>query len=169
MLRFTGSQRVRHDWVTELNWTEARKMGSSCSKDPNSTQWFSGEGFQRQYEGGGCRLPNQLVLNSRISWRQGEISSIVSLLVLTELGSTWFWSAVFIWWGSGFCKDSWGMCVRPLSVSLREWEFGNSVMWLISRPTWYQFPSPAASLLFPHVYIPNSGTSFWDSGEAPRH
>ena len=22
MLRFTGSQRVRHDWATELNWTE---------------------------------------------------------------------------------------------------------------------------------------------------
>ena len=25
MLRFMGSQRVRHDWVTELNWTEPRK------------------------------------------------------------------------------------------------------------------------------------------------
>ena len=24
MLRFTGSQRVRHDWVTELNWTEVK-------------------------------------------------------------------------------------------------------------------------------------------------
>ena len=23
MLRFTGSQRVRHDWATELNWTES--------------------------------------------------------------------------------------------------------------------------------------------------
>ena len=25
VLRFTGSQRVRHDWATELNWTEAEE------------------------------------------------------------------------------------------------------------------------------------------------
>ena len=25
MLRFTGSQRVRHDWVTELNWTDGNR------------------------------------------------------------------------------------------------------------------------------------------------
>ena len=25
VLRFTGSQRVRHDWATELNWTESHK------------------------------------------------------------------------------------------------------------------------------------------------
>ena len=25
VLRFMGSQRVRHDWATELNWTELRK------------------------------------------------------------------------------------------------------------------------------------------------
>ena len=25
MLRFMGSQRVRHDWVTEMNWTELKK------------------------------------------------------------------------------------------------------------------------------------------------
>ena len=24
MLRFMGSQRVRHDWVTELNWTDKK-------------------------------------------------------------------------------------------------------------------------------------------------
>ena len=28
MLQFMGSQRVRHDWVTELNWTELR-LGST--------------------------------------------------------------------------------------------------------------------------------------------
>ena len=26
MLRFTGSQRVRHDWATELNWTEKESL-----------------------------------------------------------------------------------------------------------------------------------------------
>lgn len=45
-------------------------------------------GFQgRVFKGsvrGSCGVPNQLVLDSRISWHQGEISSIVSLLALTE-------------------------------------------------------------------------------------
>ena len=31
MLRFMGSQRVRHDWVTELNWTELILMHSYFS------------------------------------------------------------------------------------------------------------------------------------------
>ena len=26
MLRFMGSQRVRHDWVTELNWTDKKSL-----------------------------------------------------------------------------------------------------------------------------------------------
>ena len=28
VLRFMGSQRVRHDWATELNWTELKGIGS---------------------------------------------------------------------------------------------------------------------------------------------
>ena len=36
VLRFTGLQRVRHDWATELNWTEAKwrglwETGNCCS------------------------------------------------------------------------------------------------------------------------------------------
>ena len=30
MLRFMGSQRVRHDWVTELNWTELKDWDRIC-------------------------------------------------------------------------------------------------------------------------------------------
>ena len=30
MLWFMGSQRVGHDWVTELNWTEALRQSSYC-------------------------------------------------------------------------------------------------------------------------------------------
>ena len=30
VLRFMGSQRVRHDWVTELNWTEATLTKKYC-------------------------------------------------------------------------------------------------------------------------------------------
>ena len=32
MLRFMGSQRVRHDWVTELNWNELNNEGCWASK-----------------------------------------------------------------------------------------------------------------------------------------
>ena len=37
MLWFMGSQRVRHDWVTELNWTELMEllMGSRMRKEYN--------------------------------------------------------------------------------------------------------------------------------------
>ena len=31
VLRFMGSQRVRHDWVTELNWTEDKKKEELCN------------------------------------------------------------------------------------------------------------------------------------------
>ena len=32
VLRFMGSQRVRHDWATELNWTERWRAGLPYSK-----------------------------------------------------------------------------------------------------------------------------------------
>ena len=31
VLRFMGSQRVRHDWMTELNWTDRGQLISACS------------------------------------------------------------------------------------------------------------------------------------------
>ena len=33
MLRFMGSQRVRHDWATELNWTELNRLNSTLTKE----------------------------------------------------------------------------------------------------------------------------------------
>ena len=30
MLQFMGSQRVKHDWATELNWDMTKRSGSSC-------------------------------------------------------------------------------------------------------------------------------------------
>ena len=33
MLRFMGSQRVGHDWVTELNWTELKPQRNASYKD----------------------------------------------------------------------------------------------------------------------------------------
>ena len=35
MLWFTGLQRVRHDWVTELNWTEHKNRGKESNMKRN--------------------------------------------------------------------------------------------------------------------------------------
>ena len=42
ILRFMGSQRVRHDWVTELNWTEhfkKEKLSKKCVLPGNKESW----------------------------------------------------------------------------------------------------------------------------------
>ena len=41
MLRFMGSQRVRHDWVAELNWTELRVEAGRDSKLPGKECGYS--------------------------------------------------------------------------------------------------------------------------------
>ena len=66
-------------------------------------------------------MPHQLVHNSRIGCHQGDVSSIINLLVSTSLGSRCLWSAVFIWWEYDSCTNNLGMCVRPLSLSFRDW------------------------------------------------
>ena len=68
---------------------------------------------------------DQFMDNSRIGWHQGGVSSFISLLVSSSLGSLSLWSGVFIspderGRGSASCKNNLGMCVRPLSVSFRE-------------------------------------------------
>ena len=37
VLRFMGSQRVRHDWVTELNWTEFQDIYNHPKRNPASS------------------------------------------------------------------------------------------------------------------------------------
>ena len=63
---------------------------------------------------------DQLMHNSWIGWHQGEVSSIISLLVSTSLGSMFLRSAVSIWRGSASYKNNLGLCFRPVSVSFRE-------------------------------------------------
>ena len=41
VLRFMGSQRVGHNWVTELNWTEPEIFEWWCENNTRSLQWFS--------------------------------------------------------------------------------------------------------------------------------
>ena len=59
-------------------------------------------------------------LDFQIGWHQGEVSSIINLLVSPSLGSMFLRSAIFIWRGSVSYKTNLGICVRPLSISFRE-------------------------------------------------
>ena len=68
-------------------------------KRPEIPDGFQGRGFKGSVREGGCRVCDQLVHNPRIRWHQGEVSSIVNLLVSTGLGSVCLQSAVSIWWG----------------------------------------------------------------------
>lgn len=68
---------------------------------------ISEKGFSRQCEGEDHRVPDQLVLSSHIGWHQGEVLSIINLLVSTSLGSMFLWSAVFIFlykWLRNVCQ-----------------------------------------------------------------
>ena len=54
-------------------------------------------------QGAGC---DQLRDNSGIGWHQGEVSSIINLLVSTSLEFMFLQSAVFLWKGSASCKNN---------------------------------------------------------------
>ena len=49
MLRFMGSQRVGHDWATELNWTEGYQRNISCKDEHNKGQTWYGPKRSRRY------------------------------------------------------------------------------------------------------------------------
>ena len=68
MLRFMGSQRVGHDWVTELNWTEPsvytgvlvcwRDGSESCLVETDNESRFHVEtGLPRNYMSKACLFP----------------------------------------------------------------------------------------------------------------
>ena len=76
MLQSMGSQRVRYDWATEMNWTECIRMGSPDSSvgieptcnagDPGSIPWpgrFAGEGTGYPFKYSWASLVAQLVKN----------------------------------------------------------------------------------------------------------
>ena len=95
MLRFMGSQRVGHDWATELNWTDINWITlfsltspgfphSSVAKESacnaGDTGWIPGSG-----RSSGERIGYPL----QYSW-----ASLVAQLVknLPAMGETWVWS-----------------------------------------------------------------------------
>ena len=76
---------------------ETKRIGGSCSEDPNYPMAF-GEGALMAVWGRGCRVYDQLMHSSWIGWHQGEVSSIINLLVSIRIGPMCLWSALFIWW-----------------------------------------------------------------------
>ena len=48
VLRFMGSQRAGHDWVTELNWTEPSSSGVPGDSDVKESACNAGTWFQSQ-------------------------------------------------------------------------------------------------------------------------
>ena len=78
-------------------WRQARRTGSSCSKDPNSLMAFRG-GFLKARWGRGLRGVWSIHIHPS-DWlvvrEQDDVSGIliISLLVPTSLGSTCWWSA----------------------------------------------------------------------------
>lgn len=78
--------------------------------------------------GRSCRVHDQLVHSCQIGWHQGEVSSIINLLVSNRVESVCLWSAVFIWLVSASCTDNLRMHVRSLSISFGTWKFGDSAM-----------------------------------------
>lgn len=133
---------------------QAKTKDSSCSKDQNSLMAFR-EVFLKATLGvwvSGC-----LISSWTLFWLVGgEVTgwSFKNLnhqpLVPMSSESVYLWSAVSIWWESGFCKNNLGMCVRHyyLCLSVRNGRSGGSAIWLIYCLNFYQFPCLTAILCF---------------------
>ena len=81
VLRFTGSQRVRHNWVTELNWTDERWVEFNQEKN-------SREGILSKSKN---KVVWETVLNSGKYWKWGET------------GEVWCVNEKHVLWGQGPC------------------------------------------------------------------
>ena len=124
---------------------QARRMGISCSKDPNCPVAVRG-GILKARGGGGAGG----VISTRrtLGWAGIKVRFRASSAsgVAASLGSVFLPSPVFIWWGSASRKNNFGMFVGPLGVYFRE--FSDSAVLLVYTLKCYQFPSPAAILCF---------------------
>ena len=135
--------------VLQLPNKENRQLMFKCSELPDGSR----EGALKAVWGRGCRGEDQLVHSSRIGWHQGDVSSIINLLVSISLASLFLRSAVFIWWGSASCKNNLGMCVKPLTISFKE--LGVPWFWCVAELYSKLLPihQPNSYSLFLHLHI----------------
>ena len=101
---------------------QARRMGSSCSKDPHSPLAFGDDVSKKGVGGGsgGCRPHDQFRHSSLIRWIKVKVSVIINFMVSTSLTSVFLQLAVFIWRGSASYKNNLGMCLWSLSIPFRD-------------------------------------------------
>ena len=94
VLQSMGSQRVEHDWVTELNWSKENEQSIlKILEIPND---FQGRVFKGNINGVGCRVPDK-TLNLFSDWFLAERDTwinIINLVVLTSLRFMYLWLTV---------------------------------------------------------------------------
>ena len=94
VLQSMGSQRVEHDWVTELNWSKEHEQ--SIFKIPEIPNDFQGRVFKGNINGMGCRVPDK-TLNLFSDWLLAERDTwinIINLVVPTSLRFMYLWLTV---------------------------------------------------------------------------
>ena len=121
-----------------------------------------GEGSEEFYT-----VQEQAVISSLDSswmgWSQGEVSSIINLLVSTSLGSVFLWSA-----GSSFCKNNLGICVRHFLIYIFQ-ETGSLVILIYGRIiVWIVTSSLAQQLFFVSTSSPFPIINSWVSILLPK-
>ena len=76
VLRFMGSQRVGHDWATELNWTEWEWIGAAQIwsgrlnpvQNPKDNSWFCQFNLKEKTENGPWWSVRQNAFQTKASW-----------------------------------------------------------------------------------------------------
>ena len=101
--------------------------------------------------------------SSSIGWHQGEVLSIISLLISASLGSVFLWSAVFIRWESTSYENNLGMCVRPLSFSVCFRKLGVLVILLFSWCVVTHLPAQQLTLVCTWTSLLRLRGSLWET------
>ena len=84
VLWFVGSQRVGHDWATELNWTEHAKAETPVLWPPHAKSWLIGKDSDAGKD-----------------WRQKEKGKEWDGWMASLTRWTWVWVNSGRWWWTG--------------------------------------------------------------------
>ena len=99
MLRLMGSQRVGHDWATELNWTELNWWPATLKKQTNKNQYS------------GC-WPSPFSVPTRGEKRRIQRELFIKQSLTVSL----------LWWVP-CCSGQWGYRTQDETSSLISWSF----------------------------------------------
>ena len=117
MLQFMGSERVRHDWATELNWTDTWLLWYSGRELNWNQLWQRQKSGMSRYNWNIIGMKSEKVMaphSSTLAWKMlwkeepGSLQSMGSLTV----GHDWMTSL------SLFTFMHWGRKLQPIPVFL---------------------------------------------------